>query len=190
MILSICLRSTVTSIVWANKKCIYGVKQILTIAAGMYKRKQEYEGTKDKNDQDLIFILFDELLAKHKNEKITLRNLEQFLIGIRKFKRFDYRIDLLKKFFIWDGDWLSNEVVEAFYLVIKSWGHSIESILLNDLKKMFIDIGYLEKFIKQKLLPNAPPKLVSKLLKNVDRHWKIFFKWKNELHSKLIITIL
>ena len=62
----------------------------------MYRRKLEYESLKDKYDQDLVFTLFEEMLSKHKNEKITLRNMEQFLIGLRKYKKMDYRIELLK----------------------------------------------------------------------------------------------
>ena len=53
----------------------------------MYRRKLEYESLKDKYDQDLVFTLFEEMLSKHKNEKITLRNMEQFLIGLRKYKK-------------------------------------------------------------------------------------------------------
>ena len=52
---------------------------------------------------------------------------------------------------------------------------------------MFVDISYLERFIKQKLFPNAPHKLVSKLLRNIDRHCKIFLNGRmSYIQSKLL----
>lgn len=39
---------------------------------------------------------------------------------------------------------------------------------------MFLDISYLEKFIKQRLLQNAPSGLIANLLQNVDKSCKIF----------------
>ena len=84
-------------------KCLLTVKQTLEIAGGIYKRKLGNEA----KDTELIFIckyllvaiyyiVYDDLMAKHKNQKITLRNLEQFLIALNVYWKIDIRIEILK----------------------------------------------------------------------------------------------
>ena len=47
-------------------KWVYNIKQTLSIASAVYKRKAEYENSTDKNDMELVFILYDELISKYK----------------------------------------------------------------------------------------------------------------------------
>lgn len=62
------------------------MKQILSVASQMFKRKIDYDDIKEKQDLELADILYDEYVAKYKTEHIALRHFEQFLIGIKKYK--------------------------------------------------------------------------------------------------------
>ena len=58
----------------------------MNITSKLFKRKIEYDQIDDKKNTELIFVLYDEFVAKHKTEQVALRHFEQYLIGIRKYK--------------------------------------------------------------------------------------------------------
>lgn len=85
-------------------------------------------------------VLYDEFVSKFKTEKVALRHFEQYLIGIKRFKKDDFRIELLKRFIIWDHEMLSKEIIDAFVILINSWAQSLEKIFTHNLKSVFVSI--------------------------------------------------
>ncbi|CAI2364698.1 unnamed protein product [Moneuplotes crassus] len=178
-------------------KCILTVKQVLEIAGNIYKRNIQNEA----KDTELMFILYDELIAKHKNKKIALRYYEQFLIGLNNYSSLDIRVSILKRFLICNNNVLSHEIVQGFYVLIKYLIQPTEilksekqidgslkkemlskpnrtlmpSLLFTaDLKKCFVDTEYLKRLAVSRIFQICPKKFISKLNQELDKNCKIF----------------
>ena len=150
------------------------LNNILSMGIQLFKKRIKYNKEADDfhNVPELKFILYEEILSRYKNSKTALKFFEQFLIGLKKYNKEDFRIDLLKKFIINDEEVYSENILNSFVEISQLWG--IEAVFSHDLKGLYISISKVRVITKQRLLNKIPTKMIEKFHKDLDFEYLLF----------------
>ena len=103
------------------------MKNCLNVLKETIKRRLEYtlDNHSIKAPPEIKYLLYEEILRKCKNENSSLKQFDQFIAALMKYKSQDFRIELMKRFILNDEQVFSDEILESVLKIIKFLGIGI-----------------------------------------------------------------
>lgn len=108
------------------KSSTYSFKHVLSVLKESLKRRMAFDPAENEliDAPEFRFCIYEEILSKFKNEKISLRSYEHFIIALKYFKSQDFRVELMRRFVVNDEKAFSEEVFLGIITLFQHLGLS------------------------------------------------------------------
>ncbi|CAI2366199.1 unnamed protein product [Moneuplotes crassus] len=160
-----------------GRTSVFSLKNCLQILKEACNRRLEIFQEKNsmKRPPELRTYLYEEMLKRCKNEKIAVRQYEQFILCLKRFKTQDYRIDLFKRFLVYDEETFSEEIFESVLKILTYL--KLDRVFSLQVQDVYIPLSNAEQCILR-IFPNSPKILRNKVLSSVQHSCKVFLNTK------------